>query len=95
MDETPNHRMIIITGIIGIVAAVLVGAGEFMLHYSAAGDYVDDGNYVYLLHVPEWRLTWGHFLAMFGGAFLPGGLLAHVSRPKALRKNITLAGFSC
>lgn len=69
MDEMPNHRTIIITGIIGIAAAILVGAGEFMLHYSPAGDYADDGNYVYLLHVPEWRITWGHFLAMFGAPF--------------------------
>ena len=69
MDKMPNHRIIIVTGIIGMVAAILVGAGEFMLHYSPAGDYADDGNYVYLLHVPEWRITWGHFLAMFGAPF--------------------------
>lgn len=62
----PNHRTIIITGIIGIAAAILVGTGEFMLHFSPAGDYADEGNYVYLLNVPEWRITWGHFLAMFG-----------------------------
>jgi len=65
----PNRRTIIITGIIGIAAAILVGTGEFMLHFSPAGDYADDGNYVYLLNVPEWRITWGHFLAMFGAPF--------------------------
>ena len=69
MDETPNHRTIIITGIVGIAAAILVGTGEFMLHFSPAGDYADDGNYVYLLNVPEWRITTGHFLAMFGAPF--------------------------
>ena len=45
MDETPNHRTIIITGIIGMAAAILVGAGEFMLHFSPAGDYADDGGH--------------------------------------------------
>ena len=69
MDKMPNQRIIIVTGIIGMVAALLVGTGEFMLHYSPAGDYADDGNYVYLLNVPEWRITWGHFLAMFGAPF--------------------------
>ena len=38
----PNHRTIIITGIIGIAAAILVGAGEFMLHFSSAGVYADE-----------------------------------------------------
>jgi Family of unknown function (DUF6796) len=66
MNETPNHRLILITGFLGIAAAILVGTGEFLLHYSPAGDYADDGNYVYLLNVPEWRITWGHFLAMSG-----------------------------
>ena len=42
MDEMPNHRTIIITGIIGIAAAILVGTGEFMLHFSPAGDYADE-----------------------------------------------------
>jgi len=69
MDEMPNHRTIVITGIIGMVAALLVGTGEFMLHFSPAGDYADDGNYVYLLQVSEWRITTGHFLAMFGAPF--------------------------
>jgi hypothetical protein len=66
MNEAPNQNIIKITGIIGIVAAVLVGTGEFLLHYSPAGDYANDGNYVYLLQVSESRITWGHFLAVLG-----------------------------
>jgi len=54
MDEMPNHRTIIITGIIGIAAAILVGTGEFMLHFSPAGDYADD-----------WILRWN----MPGGSY--------------------------
>jgi len=69
MKETPDHRIVIITGIIGIFAAILVGAGEFLLHYSPAGDYADDGNYVYLLQVSEWRITTGHFLGVIGAPF--------------------------
>lgn len=66
MSETPDHRIIKITGIIGIIAATLVGTGEFLLHYSPLADYADDGNYVYLLQVSEWRVTWGHFFAVLG-----------------------------
>ena len=66
MNEAPNHNIIMVTGIIGILAASLVGTGEFLLHFSPLGDYADDGNYVYLLQVSESRATWGHFLAMLG-----------------------------
>jgi hypothetical protein len=66
MNEAPDHNIIKITGIIGMIAALLVGTGEFLLHFSPLGDYADDGNYVYLLQVSESRVTWGHFLAMLG-----------------------------
>jgi hypothetical protein len=69
VKNTPDHRIVIITGIIGIFAAILVGTGEFLLHYSPAGDYADDGNYVYLLQVSEWRITTGHFLGVIGAPF--------------------------
>jgi hypothetical protein len=66
MNEVSNQQIIKITGIVGIVASLLVGTGEFLLHYSPAGDYADDGNYVYLLQVSESRVTWGHFFAVLG-----------------------------
>lgn len=66
MNEAPDHNIIKITGIIGMVAALLVGTGEFLLHYSPLGDYADDGNYIYLLQVSESRVSWGHFLAVLG-----------------------------
>lgn len=66
MNNELSHRQILITGFIGMAAAFIVGSGEFLLHYSPLADYADDGNYVYLLQVPEWRLTLGHFLAVAG-----------------------------
>jgi hypothetical protein len=62
----PNHNIIKITGLIGIIAALLVGTGEFLLHFSPLGDYADDGNYAYLLQVSESRVTLGHFFAVIG-----------------------------
>jgi hypothetical protein len=66
LNDTPNHNIIKITGLVGILAAFLVGTGEFLLHYSPLGDYADDGQYVYLLHVSESRVTLGHFFAVIG-----------------------------
>ncbi|MCR9144746.1 MAG: hypothetical protein NXI24_21080 [bacterium] len=61
-----NYRNVVLTGLIGILAATMVGVGEGFLHFSDSGNYADDGRYEYLLEVPGWRLTWGHFLAVFG-----------------------------
>ena len=66
MNELPHHNIIKITGLVGILAAFLVGTGEFLLHYSPLGDYADDGQYVYLLQVSESRVTLGHFFAVIG-----------------------------
>lgn len=61
-----NYRNVMVTGVIGILAAAMVGVGECFLHFSDAGNYADDGKYEYLLEVSGWRLVWGHFLAVFG-----------------------------
>ncbi len=66
MTDIPKYNHVILTGLIGILAATLTGAGEFLLHFSDAGNYADDGKYEFLLNVPEWRQTWGHFLGVLG-----------------------------
>jgi len=35
------HNNILLTGFAGLLAAILVGTGEFLLHYSAKGYGVD------------------------------------------------------
>lgn len=53
-----NNR-IIFFGYLGIMAAVMVGIGEFMLHYTAEHSEADFG---YFLSIPESRLTMGHYI---------------------------------
>lgn len=36
-----DKRLIMITGQIGLVAAILVGIGEFLLHYDSLARYTD------------------------------------------------------
>jgi len=43
MTDIPKYNHVIFTGLIGILAATLTGAGEFLLHFSDAGNYADDG----------------------------------------------------
>ena len=66
MADLPKYNHVILTGLVGMLAAILTGAGEFLLHFSDAGNYADDGQYAFLLHVSAWRLTWGHFIAVLG-----------------------------
>lgn len=66
MADLPKYSHVILTGLVGMLAAVLTGAGEFLLHFSAAGNYADNGQYAFLLDVSEWRLTYGHFLGVLG-----------------------------
>ncbi len=63
-----NKKIILITGYLGLLASILVGAGEFFLHYSPQiiGHAAD---YAFFAYVPNENLTIGHFLAVVGIPF--------------------------
>ena len=48
---------------LGMVASVVVGMGEYLLHYQPGGP---DGEISMLEHVPLGRASIGHFFAVFG-----------------------------
>lgn len=52
-------------GVLAAVGVCAVGVGEFSLHYAAEG-YAGAAEFRFLLHVPGWRLTLGHFLGVLG-----------------------------
>jgi len=54
----------IVAGCIGLLAAVLVGTGEFLLHFDPLARY--DGSYVFFEAVSESRATLGHFIGVLG-----------------------------
>jgi hypothetical protein len=57
-----EKRIMIITGLIGLLASVLVGVGEFFLHFDALARYHD--SYDFFEAVTESRATQGHFIAV-------------------------------
>lgn len=61
---TNGHIKTIVAGYIGLVAAVLVGTGEFLLHFDPLARYADD--YVFFEAVSESRATLGHFIGVLG-----------------------------
>ena len=54
-----------LTGIIGLIAAITVGTGEFLLHFDSLARYsVTD--YDFMDQISDHRLTVGHFFAVIG-----------------------------
>lgn len=54
---------VLLAGVAATLGVVAVGVGEFSMHYSASG-YAGAAEYRYLVHVPAWRLSFGHFLGV-------------------------------
>ena len=65
MIENRDRQMLILTGLAGILAAVLVGAGEFMLHYDPLVRYSE--GFVFFEGATQHQATIGHFFAVIGG----------------------------
>ncbi|WP_133138874.1 DUF6796 family protein [Legionella genomosp. 1] len=59
---------IILAGFIGLAAAVLVGTGEFLLHYTSSG-YDSKIPYQFFHDISRKRLLWGHFIAVLAAPF--------------------------
>ena len=60
-----NYKQALITGYFGLIASIVVGTGEFFLHYSP-NIVGHAGNYEFFKFVPNDNLTIGHFLAVIG-----------------------------
>ena len=52
-----------VTGFIGLLAAILVGTGEFLLHFDPLARFADD-NYAFMNATSDAQQTWGHFLGV-------------------------------
>jgi len=61
-----NRQLLMITGVVGAIAAILVGMGEFLLHFDALGRYSAEAGYDFMLGIPDSRLTIGHFIGVLG-----------------------------
>lgn len=53
-----------ITGIFGLLAALITGTGEFLLHYDAQARFTD--GLAFFEGISENRTNWGHFLGALG-----------------------------
>lgn len=66
------RHTILLTGIAGLLASIVVGTGEFLLHFDAQARFSTSG-YDYMLDVSQVRTSAGHFIAVLGATLYPIG----------------------
>lgn len=67
-----KRNWIILSGVAGLAAALLVGLGECLLQFNPSGGY-EAADYGYFAVVPVERMTAGHFLAVLAAPFYIAG----------------------
>ena len=65
MMELKDRQIYILTGLAGVLGAVLVGTGEFMLHFDPLVRYGQ--GFDFFKGVSESQATTGHFFGVLGG----------------------------
>ena len=66
------QNKIYVTGALGLLAAVLVGTGEYLLHYDALARF-SEGGFGFMQGISDSRTTLGHFFGVFGATLYPFG----------------------
>jgi hypothetical protein len=67
-----TKSIVIMTGLVGLLGAVLTGAGEFILHYDALARFGSE--FEFFTGIPTDRTTLGHFVGVLGAPlYLVGG----------------------
>lgn len=65
MIEMKDRQILVLTGLAGVLGSVLVGAGEFMLHFDPLARYAQ--GFDFFKGVSQAQATTGHFFAVLGG----------------------------
>ncbi|VAV89293.1 hypothetical protein MNBD_ALPHA06-1760, partial [hydrothermal vent metagenome] len=63
LEQGLSKSVLVATGLAGLLGALLVGSGEFLLQFSVSGGY-EDQDYSWLAQIPIQRMKQGHFLAV-------------------------------
>jgi hypothetical protein len=62
-----EKQTLVLTGLVGLAAAILVGIGEFLLHYDVQARYTS--TFAFFEGVTRERATIGHFFGVIGAPF--------------------------
>jgi len=92
--DAQQRRMLIVSGIVAIVGALITGIGEFTFQFSPRGGY-EGSEYLYFLDVSPARLTWGHFISVLAAPLYLVGYwhIAQMLRPVGRWLSTAVLGF--
>lgn len=65
-------KIFMFTGIMGLLASIVVGAGEYLLHYDPLARFAD-GGFDFMKGISAERTSLGHFLGICGALLYPIG----------------------
>ena len=73
-----------ISGLLGLLASIIVGVGEYTLHYDALARFTE-GGFTFMQGISDERSTRGHFLGVFGATLYPVAVsYTHLTLPTIL-----------
>lgn len=94
-----NYNALYVTGLLGLLASILVGVGEYMLHFDPQGRFAE-GGFGFMQGISDERSTLGHFLGVFGATFYSVGmfhiyLMLRVANERAAFFGFIIGAFGC
>ena len=87
-----KSNTIILTGVIGMLAAVMVGTGEFLLHFDPLAQY-SETSYEFMLAPTGAQQTLGHFLGSLGAPLYIVGCWHIYLMLKPANQKLAFVGF--
>lgn len=88
-----EKKMAVITGLIGLLAAILVGLGEFLLHFDPMARFAEGGSYEFMLAATDSRQTLGHFLGTLAAPLYVVGCWHIYLMLKPANQKLAFVGF--
>jgi len=88
-----------VTGLVGLLAAILVGIGEYTLHYDPLARFAE-GGFVFMQGISHDRSTYGHFFGVFGSTLYTVGmyhiyLMLRPAHERAAFSAFLISAFGC
>ncbi len=92
MTSTSQQQILVLTGVVGVIAAIVVGAGEFLLHFDPLARY-SETDYDFMLAASDSRQTIGHFLGALGAPLYVVGCWHIYLMLKPANQTLAFIGF--
>ena len=92
MNNKNQQQFMLYTGVVGLIAAILVGTGEFLLHFDPLARFSADG-YAFMLAASDERQTAGHFFGALGAPLYVVGCWHIYLMLKPANQKLAFIGF--